>query len=62
MRRKPIDMTTTYTVAPVQPVTPQSHMSTETRVVEPPVPTEEKINDKPKFGDRMRNIFGSMFD
>lgn len=63
LRRKPIDISPTYSQAPVRPVTPPTYPTPEaTPEVAEVAQTEEKVSDKPKLGDRVRNIFSSMFD
>lgn len=63
LRRKPIDLGASYQAAPVRPAATPTYSAPNTNTVEPlPTIKEEKVADKPKLGDRVRSIFGSMFD
>lgn len=63
LRRKPIDVTPTYPTSSIQSVTPPpAYSAPAVPPAEPSAQATEKVADKPKLGDRVRSIFGSMFD
>ncbi|MGT2742470.1 cell division protein FtsA C-terminal domain-containing protein [Streptococcus plurextorum] len=63
MRRKPVDVAPAYHPEPTRSVPLQAYPTQTTEHSVPPLPAQDdKTSDKPKFSDRMRNIFGSMFD
>lgn len=63
LRRKPIDITPAHPTSSIHSVTPPPAYSAPVAPpVEPSAQATEKVADKPKLGDRVRSIFGSMFD
>lgn len=63
LRRKPIDITPAHPTSSIQSVTPPpAYSAPAVPPAEPSTQATEKVADKPKLGDRVRSIFGSMFD